>query len=136
MNITERIVQVLEQHGMNKSELARRMSKHNQQVNRLIENPKWETIESVCSAIGIKPWQLFEQEFIDAGYHLPTDESASVERQKADNKQLNADEQPMTAEAPQTVAVTEPKIEVTTTVRFHCDCPACGEHIRISIEKV
>ena len=70
MNITERIEQVLDQRGINKSELARRMNKHNQQVNRLIDNPKWETIEAVASAIGIAPWELFTQEIEAAGYRL------------------------------------------------------------------
>ena len=79
MNITERIEQVMDQRGINKSELARRMNKHNQQVNRLIDNPKWETIESVASAIGIAPWELFTQEIEAAGYCLAPEQQPSAQ---------------------------------------------------------
>ena len=86
MNITERIEQALSQRGLNKSELARRMNKHNQQVNRLIDNPKWETIEAVASAIGIAPWELFTQEIEAAGYRLTPEQqpAAAPESQPAD----------------------------------------------------
>lgn len=95
MNITERIGQVLDQRGINKSELARRMNKHNQQVNRLIDNPKWETIEAVASAIGIAPWELFTQEIEAAGYRLATEQQPSSQPSQqpaAESSQQSQDE--------------------------------------------
>lgn len=71
MNITTRIEELINRHGLSKSELARRMGKYNQQINRLITNPKWETVEAVASALGCPVWHLFLEDIEAAGYHLP-----------------------------------------------------------------
>ena len=143
MNITERIEQVLSQRGLNKSELARRMNKHNQQVNRLIDNPKWETIEAVASAIGIAPWELFTQEIEAAGYRLapeqqpaaqPADKMGAAHEVSTEGKQSPGD---LPWEKTSTVAeelqAVEEERKMTAAVPGALICPHCGKAMVISV---
>ena len=68
MDILARIEQVIKQRGTNKTEVAERMGKAKQNFKSLLTNPKWDSLELVCQAMGIQPWQLFEQEIREAGY--------------------------------------------------------------------
>ncbi len=58
MDVTARIEEVIVTKGLTKSMVAKRMGKFNQAFNRLITNPKWETIELVAQAIGISTEEL------------------------------------------------------------------------------
>lgn len=58
MDVTARIEEVIATKGLTKSKVAERMGKFNQAFNRLITNPKWETIELVAQAIGISTEEL------------------------------------------------------------------------------
>lgn len=122
MNITERIEQVLDQRGINKSELARRMNKHNQQVNRLIDNPKWETIEAVANAIGIAPWELFTQEIEAAGYHLAPEQQPSA--------QHNGDGSDVLSQAN---AHAEPSPAPSASIQQAIICPHCKKALVMNV---
>ena len=58
MDVTARIEEVIAAKGLTKSKVAERMGKFNQAFNRLITNPKWETIELVAQSIGITTEEL------------------------------------------------------------------------------
>lgn len=86
MDILARIEEVIKQRGTNKAEVSEKMGKAKQNFKSLLTNPKWDSLELVCKAIGIEPWQLFEQEIMAAGYRIapqPAAESASAEQQQA-----------------------------------------------------
>ena len=53
MDITNRILAVMEAKGLTKKEIADKMGKFDTGFNKLITNPKWQTIEAVAEAIGI-----------------------------------------------------------------------------------
>lgn len=85
MDILARIEEVIKQRGTNKAEVSEKMGKAKQNFKSLLTNPKWDSLELVCKAIGIEPWQLFEQEIMAAGYRIapqPAAESASAEQQQ------------------------------------------------------
>ena len=131
MNITERIEQVLDQRGINKSELARRMNKHNQQVNRLIDNPKWETIEAVANAIGIAPWELFTQEIEAAGYRLATEQQPSA--QGGQEKEAQDDGLPFSSGQPSGIAHQssgQPSVQMQQAII----CPHCKKAMTITVQ--
>lgn len=134
MNITERIEQVLDQRGINKSELARRMNKHNQQVNRLIDNPKWETIEAVASAIGIAPWELFTQEIEAAGYRLATEQQPSAQPSQhpaaLQPEQHNGDGSDVLSQAN---AHAEPSPAPSASLQQAIICPHCHQALVMNI---
>ena len=58
MDIKERIEQVLNQRGMQKTTLAQRMGKQKQALNSLMTDAKWSTIEQIADAIGISTQEL------------------------------------------------------------------------------
>ncbi len=129
MNITERIEQVLDQRGINKSELARRMNKHNQQVNRLIDNPKWETIEAVANAIGIAPWELFTQEIEAAGYRLAPEQQPSA--QPSQPEQHNGDGADVLSQANAHAA---PSPAPSASIQQAIICPHCKKAMTITVQ--
>ena len=131
MNITERIEQVLDQRGINKSELARRMNKHNQQVNRLIDNPKWETIEAVASAIGIAPWELFTQEIEAAGYRLAPEQQTSAQGGQEKEAQHNGDGSDVLSQANAHAA---PSPAPSASIQQAIICPHCKKAMTITVQ--
>lgn len=58
MNITERIEEMIARKGMTKRLVSQRMGKFNQGFNKLITNPKWQTIEEIAAVLGISVQEL------------------------------------------------------------------------------
>ena len=58
MDITARIEDMIARKGMTKKLVAQRMGRFDQGFNKLITNPKWQTIEAVAEAIGISVQDL------------------------------------------------------------------------------
>lgn len=85
MDILARIEEVIKQRGTNKAEVSEKMGKAKQNFKSLLTNPKWDSLELVCKAIGIEPWQLFEQEIMAAGYRLTAEPEPSATNQPQEN---------------------------------------------------
>lgn len=68
MDIRQRIETLAARRGIQKKDLAERMGKRKENLNTLITNPKWDTIELVAQALGIEPWELFREEIEAAGF--------------------------------------------------------------------
>lgn len=110
MNVTARIEEVIASKGLTKSKVAERMGKFNQAFNRLITNPKWETIELVAQAIGITTEALLYGETEELSSTIDTDEKVS-------NNNLYE------------------KTEQSQTIGMLV-CPNCGKAIRLNIETI
>jgi transcriptional regulator with XRE-family HTH domain len=70
MDIRQRIESLAARRGIQKKDLAERMGKRKENLNTLITNPKWDTIELVAQALGIEPWELFREEIEAAGLEI------------------------------------------------------------------
>jgi transcriptional regulator with XRE-family HTH domain len=70
MDIRQRIEALAARRGIQKKDLAERMGKRKENLNTLITNPKWDTIELVAQALGIEPWELFREEIEAAGLEI------------------------------------------------------------------
>ena len=70
MDIRQRIESLAARRGIQKKDLAERMGKRKENLNALITNPKWDTIELVAQALGIEPWELFREEIEAAGFEV------------------------------------------------------------------
>lgn len=95
MDILARIEEVIKQRGTNKAEVSEKMGKAKQNFKSLLTNPKWDSLELVCKAIGIEPWQLFEQEIMAAGYRLtaePEPSASEAQPQMQDELPFNGGE--------------------------------------------
>lgn len=116
MDVTARIEEVIAAKGLTKSKVSERMGKFNQAFNRLIANPKWETIELVAHAIGITTEELLfgNIELAKEPYneHINKEEGHS-KSEIIDNVQQASN---------QSVGV--------------IICPFCGKGIKLSLEKV
>ena len=53
------ISSLLKEQGLTKSELAERLGIHNQNVNKMLNNPTEATIRKIADALGVPVWQLF-----------------------------------------------------------------------------
>ena len=141
MDILARIEEVIKQRGTNKAEVSDKMGKAKQNFKSLLTNPKWDSLELVCKAIGIEPWQLFEQEIMAAGYRR-TAETQQPAPQPADGQQQQrsaADELPFTGggdggkrqEAERTGGG-----QPTATVQQAIICPHCKRAIAITVNGI
>ncbi len=143
MNITTRIEELINRHGLSKSELARRMGKYNQQINRLITNPKWETVEAVASALGCPVWHLFLEDIEAAGYHLTQKGNEQTEmsdrqeevRQKQGDDGFNAatSEQPFDNSPEQSQASDLFRQTVSTPLQQPLVCPHCHKAMMVTM---
>lgn len=79
MDIRQRIEALAARRGIQKKDLAERMGKRKENLNTLITNPKWDTIELVAQALGIEPWELFREEIEAAGLKIVDCRETSVE---------------------------------------------------------
>ena len=79
MDIRQRIESLAARRGIQKKDLAERMGKRKENLNTLITNPKWDTIELVVQALGIEPWELFRDEIEAAGLKIVDCREAGVE---------------------------------------------------------
>ncbi|MBR1621573.1 MAG: helix-turn-helix transcriptional regulator [Prevotella sp.] len=116
MDIRQRIEEIMIANGLQKKDVAEKMGKAKQNFKSLMTNPKWDTIEAVCQAIGIDTWQLFVDEIETKGYRI-------VKVQ--DEDQLETSQSETNAQV----------VEETRLLRFQYDCPQCGKPVKISIEK-
>lgn len=119
MDIKVRIEQVINEKGLTKKVVAERMGKFNQAFNSLLTNPKWETIESVASAIGITTQEML--------FGIKPDVAAPQE-QPAPQSASPADELPFGAEKP---AQEQPPLQPVAAFL----CPHCGETIIVGLKK-
>lgn len=55
------ITHILKSKGVSKAELAKRMNTHNQNINKMLNNPTESTIRKIAEALEIAPCQLFSQ---------------------------------------------------------------------------
>lgn len=106
MDIRQRIEALAARRGLQKKDLAERMGKRKENLNALITNPKWDTIELVAQALGIEPWELFREEIEAAGFEIvkkgadPAPRSANMDACESKNPaptgvgSLGAEEQP------------------------------------------
>ena len=153
MDIRERVEAAISQHGLTKKEVCDRMGKFDQAFKSLLTNPKWSTLEKVTEAIGIEPWQLFEQEIMAAGYRLvaaPQPEPAAVAEEEKTDETVNdnqgqqsggeASAEDATTTEQEGAAADAPsdapsqQAEQVRAVRFTYECPKCGERISVTIE--
>ena len=133
MDILARIEQVIKERGTNKAEVSERMGKAKQNFKSLLTNPKWDSLELVCQAIGIEPWQLFEQEILAAGYRLTAESKQQPEQpQEKDVEELSYQDGQPSAE-PEKPA--EPSAPVGTALVGLVRCPQCGHSIRLFAEE-
>ena len=116
MDILARIEEVIKQRGTNKAEVSERMGKAKQNFKSLLTNPKWDSLELVCKAIGIEPWQLFEQEIEAAGYRRTAEPAPQTE----------AAAEPSAPAAPQTEG------ELPTNPAIF-RCPHCGAGVVMEV---
>jgi len=136
MDILARIEEVIKQRGTNKAEVSEKMGKAKQNFKSLLTNPKWDSLELVCQAIGIEPWQLFEQEIMAAGYRLTAEpEPKDIENvAAAPNEGASKEEQ---AAAESAVAAADAperqQAEAVRAVRFAYLCPVCGANMKVCI---
>ena len=133
MDILARIEEVIKQRGTNKAEVSEKMGKAKQNFKSLLTNPKWDSLELVCQAIGIEPWQLFEQEIIAAGYRLTAESKQQPEQpQEKDVEEFSYQDGQPSAE-PEKPA--EPSAPVGTALVGLVRCPQCGHSIRLFAEE-
>ena len=136
MDILARIEEVIKQRGTNKAEVSEKMGKAKQNFKSLLTNPKWDSLELVCKAIGIEPWQLFEQEIMAAGYRIVEEskpqpdqpQEKDVEEFSYQDGQPSQDELPFSAQPSATVPA-----QLTADVAFIC--PHCHEAIKLGFVK-
>ena len=133
MDILARIEEVIKQRGTNKAEVSEKMGKAKQNFKSLLTNPKWDSLELVCQAIGIEPWQLFEQEILAAGYRLTAESKQQPEQpQEKDVEEFSYQDGQPSAE-PEKPA--EPSAPVGTALVGLVRCPQCGHSIRLFAEE-
>ena len=133
MDILARIEEVIKQRGTNKAEVSEKMGKAKQNFKSLLTNPKWDSLELVCQAIGIEPWQLFEKEIIAAGYRLTAESKQQPEQpQEKDVEEFSYQDGQPSAE-PEKPA--EPSAPVGTALVGLVRCPHCGHSIRLFAEE-
>lgn len=133
MDILARIEEVIKQRGTNKAEVSEKMGKAKQNFKSLLTNPKWDSLELVCQAIGIEPWQLFEKEIIAAGYRLTAESKQQPEQpQEKDVEELSYQDGQPSAEPEKTA---EPSAPVGTALVGLVRCPQCGHSIRLFAEE-
>lgn len=133
MDILARIEEVIKQRGTNKAEVSEKMGKAKQNFKSLLTNPKWDSLELVCQAIGIEPWQLFEQEIIAAGYRLTAESKQQPEQpQEKDVEEFSYQDGQPSAEPEKTA---EPSAPVCTALVGLVRCPQCGHSIRLFAEE-
>ena len=154
MDILARIEEVIKQRGTNKAEVSEKMGKAKQNFKSLLTNPTWDSLEFVCQAIGIEPWQLFEQEILAAGYRLTAESKQQPEQpQEKDAEEFSyqdgqqQEEQQMRMHlrgigdidvamppAPPEKPSQEQQPQGTTLVGL-VRCPQCGRAIRLFAEE-
>ena len=123
MDILARIEEVIKQRGTNKAEVSEKMGKAKQNFKSLLTNPKWDSLELVCQAIGIEPWQLFEQEIMAAGYRLTEESKQQPEQpQEKDAEEFSYQDG-------------QPSAPVGTALVGLVRCPQCGHSIRLFAEE-
>lgn len=133
MDILARIEEVIKQRGTNKAEVSEKMGKAKQNFKSLLTNPKWDSLELVCQAIGIEPWQLFEQEIMAAGYRLTEESKQQPEQpQEKDAEEFSYQDGQPSAEPEKTA---EPSAPVGTALVGLVRCPQCGHSIRLFAEE-
>lgn len=133
MDILARIEEVIKQRSTNKAEVSEKMGKAKQNFKSLLTNPKWDSLELVCQAIGIEPWQLFEQEIIAAGYRLTAESKQQPEQpQEKDVEEFSYQDGQPSAEPGKTA---EPSAPVDTALVGLVRCPQCGHSIRLFAEE-
>ena len=133
MDILARIEEVIKQRGTNKAEVSEKMGKAKQNFKSLLTNPKWDSLELVCKAIGIEPWQLFEKEILAAGYRLTAESKQQPEQpQEKDVEEFSYQDGQPSAEPEKTV---EPSAPVGTALVGLVRCPQCGHSIRLFAEE-
>ena len=150
MDIRERVEAAISQHGLTKKEVCDRMGKFDQAFKSLLTNPKWSTLEKVTEAIGIEPWQLFEQEIEAAGYRRvaepkpseeeKTDETINDNKGQQSGGEASAEDATTTeqegaaADAPSDAP--SQQAEQVRAVRFTYGCPHCGQQIQVCISEL
>ena len=151
MDILARIEEVIKQRGTNKAEVSEKMGKAKQNFKSLLTNPKWDSLELVCQAIGIEPWQLFEQEIMAAGYRLTAESKQQSEQpQEEDVEELSYQDGQqqmrmhlrgigdidvaMPPAPPEKPAPSEQQPQGTALVGL-VRCPQCGHSIRLFAEE-
>ena len=133
MDILARIEEVIKQRGTNKAEVSEKMGKAKQNFKSLLTNPKWDSLELVCKAIGIEPWQLFEQEIMAAGYRLTAESKPQSDQpQEKDVEEFSYQDGQPSAEPEKTA---EPSAPVGTALVGLVRCPQCGHSIRLFAEE-
>ena len=133
MDFLARIEEVIKQRGTNKAEVSEKMGKAKQNFKSLLTNPKWDSLELVCQAIGIEPWQLFEQEIMAAGYRLTEESKQQPEQpQEKDAEEFSYQDGQPSAEPEKTA---EPSAPVGTALVGLVRCPQCGHSIRLFAEE-
>ena len=154
MDILARIEEVIKQRGTNKAEVSEKMGKAKQNFKSLLTNPKWDSLELVCQAIGIEPWQLFEKEILAAGYRLTAESKQQPEQpqekdveefsyqdgQQQEGQQMRMHlrgigdiDVAMPPAPPEKPAPSEQQPQGTTLVGL-VRCPQCGRAIRLFAE--
>ena len=133
MDILARIEEVIKQRGTNKAEVSEKMGKAKQNFKSLLTNPKWDSLELVCKAIGIEPWQLFEQEIMAAGYRIVEESKPQPDQpQEKDVEEFSYQDGQPSAEPEKTA---EPSAPVGTALVGLVRCPQCGHSIRLFAEE-
>jgi transcriptional regulator with XRE-family HTH domain len=117
MDIRQRIESLAARRGIQKKDLAERMGKRKENLNTLITNPKWDTIELVAQALGIEPWELFREEIEAAGLEIVKSEELRVESEGS----IVKSEEP--ADAPL----------VSTPLQQALVCPHCHKAMTIEV---
>ena len=132
MDILARIEEVIKQRGTNKAEVSEKMGKAKQNFKSLLTNPKWDSLELVCQAIGIEPWQLFEQEILAAGYRLTAESKQQPDQpQEKDVEEFSYQDGQPSAEPEKPSQEQQPQ---GTTLVGLVRCPQCGRAIRLFAE--
>ncbi len=122
MDIKQRIEQVINEKGLTKKVVAERMGKFNQAFNSLLTNPKWETIESVASAIGITTQEML--------FGIKPEAEPSI--QDPIPLQSPAEELPFAnSNGEEMPAQEQPKVQPVAAFL----CPHCGETILVGLVK-
>lgn len=113
MDIRQRIESLAARRGIQKKDLAERMGKRKENLNTLITNPKWDTIELVVQALGIEPWELFREEIEAAGFevlkkgadHTPSPAPTGVGSQGAEEQPSAGGQQTSDGERPDLITI-------------------------------
>ena len=132
MDIKARIEQVINEKGLTKKLVAEHMGKFNQAFNSLLTNPKWNTIESVASAIGISTQEMLYGIKPEA---VPVAQLVSA--QETSEQQLQADKSPFGDDnddgqhAQKKQAPEQSRLQSVAAFL----CPHCGETIVVGLKK-